>query len=329
MKNKGNILIVLLMGIIIVILAVLCVLFATDTIKFNSKVINNSDQNTSISKDNKASDDSISNQTIPNDMKKIAENLGDKLYKNLYSFNSAWVFCGENMKWNNEEDFIPYEETGMQSIHKYDVSQDFKTIEELNNYFKSFMSENLINKYYKTNSGTYAYKNGKYIYEIYLEKDGKLYCKNSNKDHGFIMYEKNDSNYRIVNYNKNKIDVVANVGYFEKGSDIVNESEVLSYSVIKENNNWIINSFIVIPDGVVSVRSIESYLNDIADYNDNSDNKIIVVYNDKEYTSKNDFSNIVKLVESNTVYVTPNGEKWSNFNIIYNEKGYVSKVAIY
>ena len=59
MEKKSNKGIIILMSIIIVILAVLCVLFATDTIKFNSKVINNSDQNTFISKDNKASDDSI------------------------------------------------------------------------------------------------------------------------------------------------------------------------------------------------------------------------------------------------------------------------------
>lgn len=82
MEKKNNKGIIILMGVIIIILAVLCVLFVTDTIKFNSKVINNSNRNTSIFKDNKISDDSISNQTIPNDIKKIAENLGDKLYKN-------------------------------------------------------------------------------------------------------------------------------------------------------------------------------------------------------------------------------------------------------
>ena len=43
MKNKGNILIVLLMGIIIVILLTLCILLATNTISFN---VNSNKQNT-------------------------------------------------------------------------------------------------------------------------------------------------------------------------------------------------------------------------------------------------------------------------------------------
>lgn len=318
-KKNNNGLIIVLVGLVI-ILAVLCFLFASGKINLNNIV----------SEEKKINDNEvIDNNNDNNDIYNIAVNLGDKLYKNLYSFNSTWVFCGENMKWYNENDYIPYEDADRQGMHKYDVSQDFKSLEELNNYFKSFMSDNLINKYYRTESGIYAYKDGKYTSGVYLEKDGKLYCMSSNKDHGFINYEKENSNYRVINSSDAKIDVVANVGYFEKGSNMVNETEILSYSLIKENDNWKIKSFVIIPDGIVWLRSLESYFNDIIDYNNYSDNKISIIYNDKEYSSKEDLKNIVKSIEDSPIYVAPNGEKTANFNIIYNEKGYVTKISVY
>ena len=43
----------------------------------------------------------------------------------------------------------------------------------INNYLKSYVTDELIKKYYQTESGIYEYKDGKYVNEIYLEKDGK------------------------------------------------------------------------------------------------------------------------------------------------------------
>ena len=92
-KKNNNGLIIVLVGLVIV-LAVLCVLFATKKITLNKETTNKQESNSEI----------IVNNNEKEDVYSIAKKLGDKLYKNLYSFNTAWVFCGENMKWGNEED---------------------------------------------------------------------------------------------------------------------------------------------------------------------------------------------------------------------------------
>lgn len=90
MEKKNNRGIIILMGVIIGVLLVLCVLFATDTIKFNSKVTNNSTQNTSTNKgseQNKNGENSIdNNQKNKNENSVTKESLLKIIEDELFIF---------------------------------------------------------------------------------------------------------------------------------------------------------------------------------------------------------------------------------------------------
>lgn len=309
-KNNSGMLVGILIGIVIAIIVV-GGLFVTGTINFKQTA------NTG----NKQTSKSTNNDNIED----TAKALGEKMYLNLYSFQTSWVFCGENMKWGNKEDYIQNPDFEYE-YHMYDVSQDFKSINELNNYLKSYLTDELIKKYYQTESGIYEYKDGKYVNEIYLEKDGKLYCKNSNKDHGYVDYDKDNSTYNLVESNENSAVVTATIGYKAKGDETVVNIDKLQYEIVKSNNNWVLKSFINIAEGKVNIRSIESYLKDIKSYNELSpQHKIIVTYNGKDYTDSNMLSIIDNLDSTD---VSTNGERWKSFNILYDNKGYISKLII-
>ncbi len=93
MEKKNNDVIIILMGIIIVILMVLCILFATDTIKFNYKIKDVSKKNnTEVEKSNDESYNAgdilfslynKNNQLYTswgNYMPKVESNKGDNIY---------------------------------------------------------------------------------------------------------------------------------------------------------------------------------------------------------------------------------------------------------
>ena len=81
MKSGDNKGIIILMGVIIIILVVLCVLFATNTITFNSKVIKSSNQNNVNDKSEKEN----SQQNIEDDDLNNTERTVSNVYCGYFS----------------------------------------------------------------------------------------------------------------------------------------------------------------------------------------------------------------------------------------------------
>lgn len=141
------------MGIIIIILAVLCVLFATGKIDLkNNNIIGKHSEEENI-------DNILDNEILNEEI----ERLSNWVFNYINSLN---IYCGDNMKWNNESDFIPA--PNLDYMYLYDVFQDFKSISELNSYIKTYISDDMIS----------AYSRSGYLYDLYKEQDGKLYCLN-------------------------------------------------------------------------------------------------------------------------------------------------------
>ncbi len=324
-KKNNETLVGIIIGMIITLTVAGC-LYSANILNIKTSTIEDN-QKTNTTEENKTVDNANEeiNKATDASIETIAKTIGEKMYKNLYSFQTSWIFCGENMKWNNKEDYIQNPKFEYE-YHLYDVSQDFKSIKELNDYLKTYLTDDMIKKYYQKDSGIYEYKDGKYVNEIYLEKDGKLYCKNPNKDHGYVDYDKDNSTYNVITSTDNSAVVSATIGFKEKGDETTINADKLQYEIIKENNKWLIKSFLDIPEGMVNIRSIETYLKDITEYNkSNSNHKITVAYDGKDYTD----SNMLSIIDNiDSWKVSPNGEKWRAFVVMYNNEGYISKVVI-
>lgn len=141
-----------------------------------------------------------------------------------------------------------------------------------------------------------------------------------------MIFDKNNTTYEIIDSNKSEINVIGKVAYYETGNDYLTY-DVTPIKIVKSNDKWIIYSYSNIYTGMVSICSIEYYLNDIIINNkSNSKHKISVEYYGKTYSTDDEIKSIVNFVEG--VYTTPNGEKWIEPHIIYDEKGYVFKVNL-
>ena len=107
----------------------------------------------------------------------------------------------------------------------YINTKTYNTIEEAKNYYKTFISKKYINENLINN---------------FKEKQNKLYC--LAKEVSDLKYQPNS--FKVTNINKTK-DYIEIEGTFETVENELNpkESFNMKATLIKENNNWVINEY--------------------------------------------------------------------------------------
>lgn len=131
-----------------------------------------------------------------------------KIHKFVYDYFLSWPYCGESEKVDGND--------------LLRVSKQFKTYNELSNYLKGYMSEDLI------------YQNK----ESYYEENGKLYCKMDAK--GWV-YEYQSNKVNIVNLTDVKAETKVTVTSVDpENSEYVEEFDV---TFEKVNGNWVITKY--------------------------------------------------------------------------------------
>ena len=190
MKNGDNKGIIILMGVIIIILVVLCVLFATNTITFNSKVIKSSNQNNVNDKSEKENsqqnieDDDLNNteRTVSNVYCGYFMEKGYSTMLVLYNDNTFkkcdrheclnGAYTLDNNKLNLTTD----------SFEEYPTSMKYTYTLTKNDYYNELISDN-----------QNEYVNLKEISEKNVEKVYYGYFSNNNISYstGLILYKDN------------------------------------------------------------------------------------------------------------------------------------------
>ena len=236
MEKKSNKGIIILMSIIIVILAVLCVLFATNTITFNHKEIKNEIENQE-------------NTSTVNDKSETlslieATKLGKNLYDKATEIYSTWVFlpyCGNSLEEIANQKSIHFEDN---SIEFY--KSRFSSISDLKQELANYLSEDIINT-----------KVDKYESLGYYEVDNnKLYCRKTIGKGWLSSYlEKYDIKANDITDNKITYTITS---YYAKDIDkcegngdlnIYNcpeeniETKDTNFTIEKVNNNWIVTEY--------------------------------------------------------------------------------------
>lgn len=218
-ERKSSKVLIVVLSVIIVILSALVILLGTGVISFkkDSKTITNN-----------------SNNTNTNKKEFTKENAESKL-KELYSdavrgiFNEKVAFCGS---YDNES----VEVNG----YSYKKSSTFKSFDELDKYVKKYMTEDLL--------ATTDY-NKKVTLDTtitsYYEKDGSLYCNNWNKGGNLELakFLTDESTYTVSNLTEDSFDGTISAVY-SNDSNTVKTTKNIKVSVIKQNNNWLINSYV-------------------------------------------------------------------------------------
>ena len=210
-NNRG---VITLLIVFIVILAVLCVLFATGTISLKPSTTNNGQQ---ASENNSQNDKVISNEEAVI----ISKNIMDKYFNEVFYYHQA-PYCGTGTYDFNEGESLQYYTA--ENGNSYLPSKEYKTKSEIIEYFKSYLSDKLIEKIVNDRD--------------YIEKDDKLYCLVPNK--GSLSYVKEKSIYEVSNITENKIIGKGIIAYDATGAELTLKAD---FTLIRKNNNWILDNY--------------------------------------------------------------------------------------
>ena len=125
------------------------------------------------------------------------------------------IYCGE----------VDYNDNIEENGKKYSASKTYKSMEEINKYLESFLSNNFINNNIdKTN---------------YLEKDSKLYC--NIPERGTLIYQEEGSTFEIDDLTNNQIKASGTINNSREGGEII--SSHFELTLVNENNNWLLNEY--------------------------------------------------------------------------------------
>lgn len=210
-NNRG---VITLLIVFIVILAVLCVLFATGTISLKPSTTNNGQQ---ASENNSQNDEVISNEEAVI----ISKNIMDKYFNEVFYYHQA-PYCGTGTYDFNEGESLQYYTT--ENGTSYLPSKEYKTKSEIIEYFKSYLSDELIEKIVNDRD--------------YIEKDDKLYCLVPNKES--LSYVKEKSIYKVSDITENKIIGKGIIAYDATGAELTLKAD---FTLIRKNNNWILDNY--------------------------------------------------------------------------------------
>ena len=221
-NNKG---VIALLVVIIVILAILCIMFATGTISLNTRTTNNNEQTTGNNQTN------INENQQTNNSNYDAEAIAKEKMPTVLSFvkqeSGIYTYCG-----NKDSSDLT------KGNYYYSISKNYKTLNELKNYLNSVMTKEIYDKYFLNDS------------DKYIEQDGNLYCAHVGADGLAIHFSSEESinkldnlTYSISNKTTNSFDATLSFIYSSEIEGITNKEYKYTASFIKENDNWLINSF--------------------------------------------------------------------------------------
>lgn len=225
-KEKNNKVLIVVLLVIIILLGALCALFATGTISLNFKTENNGAAN------------NIEETTALTKTEAIS--IVKKLYNNDVRdiYNQAIAYCGERE--SGEGAYL-----SMDGFN-YTKSKSFKTLGELENHLKKYMTESLL---LSSNYNKSVVLDGKTI-KNYVEKDGVLYCNGWNKGSNMELayYIENESTFEINNIGETSFEANINAVYYdvdyETNKDVSTKTEKkINVSVVKQNGNWLLDKY--------------------------------------------------------------------------------------
>ena len=133
--------------------------------------------------------------------------------------SNGYPYCGENMIYD-EEDVILDEN----NISTHTASKDYKSLSEMKEDLKKYMSNDMINKYIDDKN--------------YIEKDSKLYCLSPHR--GAILYDKEKSSYQVENISKDKITASGTLATHSEGEEYKSNVQI---EISKTNDNWLITKY--------------------------------------------------------------------------------------
>ena len=229
-KKNNGVIIGLLIGIIIMLVAFIA-LFATNTISFTSKATTNESGTTNTEENNTLSNDEAIS---------VVKNIFSNSTVQYLLDEPKITYCNTETKIYSEEELgIEYKWNG------YQKCTDYKSYEELSNYFKSFFTE----EYYNNTISKYNYvkqsnkmSDGSISYNYY-EKDGSLYAAITGKGSDVLKdnFQENKSTCEINELSENSITATINAIWF---SGIEGDySEKVKMTLKKNNDKWLIDSY--------------------------------------------------------------------------------------
>ena len=199
--EKNDKVVIILLIIIIAILSALCVLFATGTITF------------------KPTDTEVNNPNQSTDNNSETKNIKTEIFKVAYNYyESPAVYCGKT-----ESEIVEINGASRKA------SAEFTTYDEMLKSLKKYMSIEVI-------AGKSPWSAT--AKEYYLEKDGKLYCNETNK--GYI-YNWGNVEIEITNQSANKVDCVATMELIDPDNNKTYDKVNITLEL--KDNNWIITSY--------------------------------------------------------------------------------------
>lgn len=211
MKNqKSNKLVITLLVVIIAILSVLCILFATGTISFNSNKVENN--NLTEDETDKGTDNNLQNSVITSEDIKEIFNVAYNYYE------LPEVYCG-----NTDNKIVQID--GKDRV----ASTEFTTYNEMLNLLKKYMSTDVIASKSPWSATAKEY---------YLEKDGKLYCDEIYKGY---LYSHENVEIEITSQNENKVTCTATMELIDMGN--VKTYDKVNIVLELNDSNWIITSY--------------------------------------------------------------------------------------
>lgn len=141
----------------------------------------------------------------------------DNAFNYIYSQN---VYCGANLDYNNniiEKD-----------NNKYIISNNFKSINSINNFLQNTLSKEMLEKYHNDVEDV----------EEYIEQDNNLYC--------LVV----DPEIPVYNEKKTKVkirSILSTIIYADANISYDDESEDVSIKIEKKaNGNWVITNYEII-----------------------------------------------------------------------------------
>ncbi len=212
-KNTGLIILVVILSVLIVGLSGYIVY---------DKILNKNDMDSTMSDNENNVDDNVnSDDTLSNaEALVIVNELAEKYFTYIHSLGP---YCGEF----NSHDYISFGSYETQDFRDYWASTSFKSKNELKEYYKSIMIEELFPSYLDNEVS-------------YLEQDGKLYCQLSHKGNGYI-YNKERSSFKINSINNNSI--IAEVVLASNQVDYINKREGTIEITKNSDDIWVISKY--------------------------------------------------------------------------------------
>ena len=211
--NKNKSLIISFLMFIIIILITLTIILIMNNIKLNENI-----------------------KEINNETEKLNEWEAILILKANYNdavrhiFNEGVSYCGltdagTNLYLNG---------------FSYYKSVTYNTFEELREYLKQYMSDELL----ATSRFNHTYNMDGVEISSYIEKDGNLYCNFWNKGGNMLLvyYSEAETSFEITNIEDDSFDAIINAVYHSVDKNYRTVLKI-KVSVIKQNDKWVLDTY--------------------------------------------------------------------------------------